>query len=228
MTGTTLSTFCSEINGGDTINATLLTQFVGIGKALVEQRRPWMLLRKTDTSKTVTTANTWQTQIDLSTLTRFNRFYGKYPIRLFDGVQTTYRYHQVPFEERLENLTRPDTFVYDEANQKLYLNGIPPFAGTLYLHYIQDTVDPTLDDSWTWSFPSWSHALLGLMAVGINKGGVDYDDIHARMAPDNRALAEQITKMLEAWDTEKQITAIEDYDENDIGSMRANAININA
>lgn len=32
-----------------------------------------MLLRYTDTSKTVTTANTWQTAIDLSTIARFKR-----------------------------------------------------------------------------------------------------------------------------------------------------------
>src|SRR5947208_3265903 len=127
MTGTELSTFCEEVNGGDSIGSTLLTQFVGIAKALVEQRRPWMLLRKTDTSKTVTTAYTWQTAIDLSTLTRFNRFYGRYPIRLFDGNQTVVRYRQIPFEERLENLNRSNTFCYDEANQTLYLNGSVPF-----------------------------------------------------------------------------------------------------
>jgi hypothetical protein len=47
-----------------------------LAKALVEQRRPWVILRSTDTSKLVTAATTWQTAIDLSTITRFNRFYG--------------------------------------------------------------------------------------------------------------------------------------------------------
>src|SRR5712691_1565787 len=101
MTGDDLKTFTTEVNGGDSIGVTFLTQLVGIAKALVEQRRPWMLLRKTDTSKSVTTANTWQTSIDLSTLTRFSRFYGRFPIRLFDGNQTVVRYRQIPFEERL-------------------------------------------------------------------------------------------------------------------------------
>jgi hypothetical protein len=32
-----------------------------MARALIEQRRPWMVLRNTNTSKTVTTANTWQT-----------------------------------------------------------------------------------------------------------------------------------------------------------------------
>jgi hypothetical protein len=226
MTGTELTTFCEEVNGGDSIGDTLLTQFVGIAKALVEQRRPWMLLRKTDTSKSVTTGSTWQTQIDLSTLTRFSRFYGRYPIRLFDGNQTVVRYRQVPFEERLENLNSSNTFCYDEANQLLYLNGLVPFAGTLYIHHIQNTVDPTLDDTWTWDFPSWSHALLGLMAAGLHKGGVDYDEVHARMSPQNQALADAIIKRLEDWDTEKQLTATEDYDDRDRGSFQPNAIDL--
>jgi hypothetical protein len=49
-----------------------------------------MILRKTDTSKTVTTANTWQTAINLSTISDFNRFLqtpaDPYPIRPFDGT----------------------------------------------------------------------------------------------------------------------------------------------
>ena len=37
-----------------------------MAKALVEQRRPWMVLCTTDTSKSVTTANIWQTAIAAS------------------------------------------------------------------------------------------------------------------------------------------------------------------
>jgi hypothetical protein len=75
MTGTELSTFCEEINGGASIGDTLLFQLLNLSKAMVEQLRPWMVLRDADTSKTVTTANTWQTAIDLSTIARLSRFY---------------------------------------------------------------------------------------------------------------------------------------------------------
>src|SRR5438270_7081145 len=101
MTGTELSTFCEEINGGASIDSTLLFQFINLAKAMVEQLRPWVVLRATDTSKSVTTAYTWQTSIDLSTIARFNRFYGERPIKLFDGHQTVYEYRQVPFDQRL-------------------------------------------------------------------------------------------------------------------------------
>jgi len=93
MTGTELATFAEEVNGGASIGSTFLFQLFNICKALVEQRRPWMVLRSTDTSKTVATSNTWQTAIELSTITRFNRFYGEYlslpfiPSGVFDDAQ---------------------------------------------------------------------------------------------------------------------------------------------
>ena len=214
MTGPELSTFCEGVNGGDAINDTLLFQLLNLSKALVEQRRPWMLLRRTDTSKTITAGNTWQTAIDLSTISRFSRFYGEWPIRLFDGNNRIERYRQVPFEERLEYMQAPNTFCYDEAAQTLYLNGTVGFAGTLYIHHIQNTPDLTNDDSSTWGFPMWSHPLLGFMAVAMNKGGIDYDDINARMAPDNRAQALGIMQLLEVQDGEKQLSAIQDTDIN--------------
>ena len=61
MTGVELATLAEEVNGGASIGSTLLEQLLNMAKALVEQRRPWMVLRNTDTSKTVTTGSTWQT-----------------------------------------------------------------------------------------------------------------------------------------------------------------------
>jgi hypothetical protein len=229
MTGSQLSTFCTEVNGGASIGDTLLFQFINIAKALVEQRRPWMLLRKTDTTKTVAVSSTWQSAVDLSTITDFNRFYGDYPIRLFDGSNRVEQYRQVPFEERLWYKDVPNTFVYDEANNTLYLNGTIAFAGTLYISYIKNATDISKSDNSTWVFPSWSHPLLGLLAVGIHKGGVDYDDINARMAPENRGQAEQIVKLLENWDNEKQLASLSQFDRNDMPSgYRSGAIDISA
>ena len=48
--------------------------------------------------------------------------------------------------------------------------------------------------------------------VGIHKGGVDYDDINARMAADNRALAELTIKQLENWDNELQLNEQKGYE----------------
>jgi hypothetical protein len=69
MTGEQFSTAVEEINGGDPIASTLRFQFGNLEKKLIEQRRPWVILCKTDISKIVTTASTSQTAIDLSTIT---------------------------------------------------------------------------------------------------------------------------------------------------------------
>lgn len=227
MTGPELETFSTEINGGASIGATLIFQFINLAKAMVEQQRPWMLLRNTDTTKSVATASTWQTAIDLSTVERFNRFYGETPIKLFDGTSGIQYFRQVPFDRRLEYRDTSGTFVYDEANKLLYLNGTVSFAGTLYIDHIKDSPEITNDDSSSWMFPSWVHPLLGFYAVAINKGGVDYDDINARMAPDNRAQANAIIKMLEGWDNEKQLQSQQNTDPYQEGDGdRPGAINL--
>jgi hypothetical protein len=227
MTGPELDTFCGEINGGASIGATVLFQIINLAKAMVEQTRPWVALRYTDTSKTVATGNTWQTAIDISTIARFNRFYGETPIKVFDGNNSFQRYRQVPFNERLLYRNTPSTFVYDEANKTLYLNGTVQYAGTLYIDHIKDSPEITNNDSSSWTFPSWAHPLLGFCAVAINKGGVDFDDISARMAPDNRAQATAILKLLDGWDNEKQLQAqqnIDPYQSDD--AWRPGAINL--
>lgn len=210
MDGGTLSELINDLNGGATIGATLKFQLVNIGKALFEQIRPWMILRNTDTSKSVTTASTWQTSIDLSAIANFSRFYDSDvpPIKLFDGVQTFVEYTQRPWNQRLRHIVDTNTFVYDEANKKLYLNGQVPFAGTLYIDHLKFTADLDEDSLATaWPFPSWSHPVLAFMAVGVHKGGIDYDDINERMASDNRAMAQAILRALENWDNEKQLSA---------------------
>jgi hypothetical protein len=159
MTGTELETFCEEINGGASIGSTLLFQFLNLAKAMAEQTRPWMVLRYTDTSKSVATSNTWRTAIDLSSIARFNRLYGETPIKLFSGVDLVSEYKQVPWNKRLQYKNVPNTFVYDEASNTLYLNGSVQFAGTLYIDHITDSSDITSDDASSWIFPSWAHQL---------------------------------------------------------------------
>ena len=139
MTGPELATFSEEINGGASIGSTLLFQFINLSKAMVEQLRPWMVLRYTDTSRSVTVANTWQTAIDLSTIARLNRFYGDTPIQLFDGSNRIQRFRQLPWHLRLAYKDAVNTFVYDEANKTLYLNGTVQFAGSLYIDHIKDS-----------------------------------------------------------------------------------------
>lgn len=225
MTGSELETFCEELNGGDSIGTTLLFHLINTARALVENRRPWMVLRNTDTSKTVLAGDTWQTAISLSSITNLSRFYGEWPIKLFDGANNLNQFRQVPFNQRLHYRDASDTFVYDQANETLYLNGTHTFGGTLWIDHIKHTNTISSSNGWQ-SFPDWSHPLLGFLAVSMHKGGVDYDEVNFRMSGVNADDATRLIRMLENWDNELQLSSINQIDPyNDTGGFRPGRIN---
>ena len=67
------------------------------------------------------------------------------------------------------------------------------------------------------------------MAVAMNKGGVDFDDVNARMAPENQSRANEILRALKAWDNEKQLAAVGTTDPTwaPTDGFRPGAINMN-
>ena len=228
-TGAELTTFITGLNGDATIDPTLLAVLVDNAKAIIEEERPWVVLRKTDTSKTATTAGTWQTAIDLSTITDFSRFYdtdGGVVIKLFDGSNGIQDYYLKPFENRLDWKDVSGTCVYDENSKTLYLNGIVPFAGTLYIPYVSTStaIDITASTA-VWSvFPSRFLPVLGFYAVGIYKGGVDYDSINRQMLPTNAATLGALKNAMEKWDDAKQLSTISSNDPTGGHAWRSGAI----
>jgi hypothetical protein len=209
-TGQQLTNFITSLNGGASIEDTLLDVLVDNARAILEEERPWMVLRKTDTSKIVTTANTWQTAIDLSTISDFSRFYMNQDgvvIKLFDGNDRIECYTLKTFDQRLEYKDVSYTCVYDENTKMLYLNGNVPYDGTLYIPYMStsDAIDLTsVAAVWT-KFPSRFLAVLGYYAVGIYKGAVDYDEINRNMLPANAQVLSALKDAMETWDSEKQL-----------------------
>ena len=63
----------------------------------------------------IASTNGWQTAINLSTIARFNRFYGDMPIKNFDGGNRIDYYRQVPINKRLQFKEVPNSFVFNEA-----------------------------------------------------------------------------------------------------------------
>lgn len=213
-TGAQLKTFIESLNADATIDATLLDVLVDNARAIIEEERPWMVLRKTDTSKTVTTTSTWQTAVSLASITDFSRFYGEFAIRLFDGSNRIEYYRQVPFDRRLEYKDSSNTFVYDENANTIYLNGTVPFNGTLYINYVSTaTAIDLTSESAVWSpFPSRFLPVLGYYAIGIFKGAVDYDSINRQMLPENRTTLMALKNAMERWDNERQLSTIDGND----------------
>jgi hypothetical protein len=219
-TGEQLSTFITGLNAEAAPDPTLLSVLVGTAQAVLEEERPWMVLRKTDTSKSVTTSSTWQTAIDLSTITDFSRFYSDAPIRLFDGSNTVQYYRLVPFDRRLDYKDASNTATYNPNTKQLYLNGTVPFNGTLYISYIStSTAIDITSASAVWSlFPSRFLPIIGFYAMGILKGAVDYDDINRAMLPENRAALEALRSAMVAWDNALQASDMEWNDPTDFNS----------
>lgn len=218
--GVALTTFITGLNGGASVDATLLDVLVSNAKTILEGERAWSVLRKVDTSKSITTANTWQTAIDLSSITDFSEFYGDTPIVLFDGSQTRAYYRMVPWERRLEYKDVSDTAVYDANSKTLYINGNQSFSGTLYIYYKSTSTEIDLtSNSEIWTlFPQRFVPLIGFYAIGIHKGAVDYDDVVKNMLPGNQAVLAALKSAMVSWDDALQSAGLEWNDPT--GSMR--------
>ena len=230
MTGEELTTFITGLNGGATIDPTLLSVLINTGKSIIEEERPWMCLRKTNSALNLSTGNTWQTAKSLSTITDFGNFYGEFPIRLFDGSNRVEYYRQVPFDRQLEYKDVSNTFCYYDNTGNLYFNGVVPFSGTLYLNYSAFTSDILGSETTAiWSpFPSRFVPLLGFYAIGTHKGAVDYDDVVKNMLPENRAVMMALKNALETWDAKRQQSAIEGNDPTSLYNYpRSGAIDLN-
>ena len=231
-TGAELTTFITSLNAEADIDATLLDVLVDNARTVIEEERPWMVLRKTDTSKTVTTANTWQTAIDLSTISDFSRFYMNQDgvvIKLFDGNNRVDYITLKSFDQRLEYKDVSGTAVYDANSKQLYINGTVAFAGTLYIPYMATStaIDLTSTSAvWT-NFPSRFLPVLGYYAIGINKGAIDYDSINREMLPENRATLNALKNAMEKWDNEMALATIQSNDPSEYpgGYPRLGAVN---
>jgi len=230
-TGAELYDFLTALNAGATIDIDLATILIDNGKAILEEERDWMVLRKTSTAKTVTTANTWQTAIDLSTITDFSKLHVNsdgVAVKLFDGSDRIEYYRLKPFDQRLEWKDISYTCVYDENAKILYLNGIVPYSGTLYIPYVSSSTAIDLESAsavWT-TFPSRFLPILAYYATGINKGAVDYDSINRQMLPSNAAILGSLKEAMSKWDSSKELATIQSNDPSEYpgGSPRAGAI----
>ena len=231
-TGAELTTFITSLNAEADIDATLLDVLVDNARTVIAEERPWMVLRKTDTSKTVTTANTWQTAIDLSTISDFSRFYMNQDgvvIKLFDGNNRVDYITLKSFDQRLEYKDVSGTAVYNANTKQLYINGTVSFAGTLYIPYMATStaIDLTSTSAvWT-SFPARFLPVLGYYAIGINKGAIDYDSINREMLPENRATLNALKNAMEKWDNEMALATIQSNDPSEYpgGYPRLGAVN---
>ncbi len=200
MTGAELKTAAEEIYG-DIINETFFYQILNSAYHRRHRSRAWYFLLKVDQSTSAAVSDTYLTMKTLPT-----DFMREKKVVLVNGSGLNREvYFPIPFEQRISYKDASRRYYIDFLNSKFALTGNVDEAKTINLFYYHKPADIATGTSPIW--PSDFHLLLAFDVAAIMKGGIDYDDQNARMAPENRAAAKVIDDSMIAWDQDLQLTA---------------------
>jgi hypothetical protein len=192
MTGDEIIQLASDI-AEDDIPTNLAVNFLNVCKNRREEMRPWQMLKKLDQSKTASVGDTYLTSKALPSDFRFD-----YKMM----VGTDLEYLPVPFEQQHIYKDAARRYFIDFANSSYYLTGRVGTSSTIYLFYIKTTTDYT-EATTGQSLLVWPERFQPLIAfdmAAMYQGGVDYDDVSARMSPENKAAARAIELSMIQWD----------------------------
>lgn len=167
-----------------------------ICKNIIEERRPWRALVKSDLSKTWGSGDTYQTTKALPT--DFGSFDGNEAIKLIPSNGSPTILKQIPLKSAEEFKSYSGYFYVDYANNTFSITGTADKEYTVSISYV--STSPDIDEDNAWVFPSRFHPVLAYMVSGMEKGGINYDDIFAKMTPENRSQAQAILSSLIKWD----------------------------
>lgn len=224
MNGTALYNLFVQILGDERPSQTLFLQLINNEKAILEMKRPWKVLSVVDNSQTVLGSNTYQTPFTLPA--DFVRLLGDSSLSegsvvLYNAGANNFEYlTEIPIEQILMYKTNFGRVAVDYANGLFYITGVVPGSYAIYLYYIKFTDDITLLTSWT-NFPARFHPILAYRAAARWRLGTDYDDVNARNADDNEAMAQRIEAAMFEWDQELALSAVNaiDYRGNSDGRL---------
>lgn len=185
MSGTQLKQLAEDIlDGNVNWGDDFFYQLLNIAKTKLEQKRLWQFLKKLDSSNTASSSA-------IALPTDFSEEY-----KILVGTDT--EYYPVPFEEQHIYRNSSNRYYLDMANSNLYLLGVNIPSKTLYIYYKRFTDDLTSSTSPV--FPARFHPILAFYVASYFQGGVDSDDIFARMSPQNRLAAIELEQAMVSWD----------------------------
>jgi hypothetical protein len=220
MTGEELQQITSTLLDGRDMGASKYAQLLRVHKRIREGVRPWMALRTVDTSKTWSSSDTYETLKDLPT--NFRKPYNvlkprdlegspRTPIILVSGDNFLYTY-PTTFGAHIAHKNENNLHFFDYANRKFGITGRVDRTYTVHLHYIKTSTDPELDgsdlDTWEWELSPADGIILAYDIAIAQKGGIDYDEINARMVQYHGVDARQIFSGMVKWDDELQRSAL--------------------
>lgn len=210
MTGQDMYNAMSTLIDGFSMDSVLFYQLLNAERAKIEFMRPWMRLRKLDTSQTATaatfslvappTTNKLTLPTDFSFLSRDGE------ITLYDQNNQWEDYTEIPMERMVQFLQVNNTFFVDHANSTFTLLGTVIKNYTAFLFYQADFGDITANTTWT-NIPARFHLILPLAVAIRERMGIDYDDINSRNASDNKLAYDEMLSAMKTWDDNLQRSA---------------------
>lgn len=190
MNGAQIKQMAETILDGDTLDEVFFYNVLNGAKDQIEDSRPWMFLRKLDTSVSATAGS------PLSLPTDWRMTW-----KLYVGQDQLYT--QIPFDQLHLYRNEVHRFVVDVASGTYTLLGTISGGAPVYHYYIKTTDEVTADTSPV--FPARFHPILAYYVAGYVQMGVDSDDLFARMAPENKVQAQSLLSAMERWDTNLQL-----------------------
>jgi hypothetical protein len=163
-------------------------QLLNISKTKLEEMRLWQFLKKLDTSNSVAAGNHYTTGITVPT-----DFAEDYKV-----IVGSSEYLPVPFEESYNERNSSCRYYIDFASGAIYVLGNSA-GGTLQFFYKRFT--PDIASTTSPVFPARFHPILAYFVAAYYEGGVDTDDIFARMSPVNQAAGNELLRAMIMWNT---------------------------
>lgn len=229
MTWDQLYTFVESLLFGYPMDTVLFQSYLDNIVSEIESARPWMILRASDASQSVTAATSYTTAFTLGTTALpFRKWYGYSPIVLTDvnGSPTVLR--EIPFASRFAYKSSFGTFCVDYANQNLYIMGTITQTYTINQNYIyksgQVVATPVAPQVAQWVFPTEFHKILGLR-IALAWKQVDYDIINLQNAQQLAGMASAIYDQMTRWDSDLQVSAqagIDPFGSSQLGPQAGN------
>ena len=197
MTGAQIITLFQNIVD-DNVDDDFELDLLNNAKNELEMERDWEFLKYMDTSLTWAVSDVYTTAHTLpSGFLKIVSVYLSGHLHPWVGVMMEHR-------ERFKDLWGRYFIDYRQSN--LHLCGVTGQSRTITLCYIKATDDLTTATSW--AFPAKLHRMLAFKMAEIYQGGVDYDDIAARMGTKNFAQYQILKRLAENWDADLKAAAM--------------------
>lgn len=216
MTGSEIIAFANQLLGNEELDESMALSMINVIKDTIEDKRPWQVLKKLDTTVTVTGASTYTTPLDQPE--DFRRYLNEGTIQLFDGNNNIQYYDEFPYEQLLNYKDASNWFCADYGSYQFYLTGVVPGTFSVWQWYIRVTPEITLTTEWE-RFPSRYHKILSYELALMWRLGTDWDDVNARNGQKNAIDADNIYKAMESWDENLALSQVRniDYPQNKQG-----------